>query len=320
MMMHSRVCCLALTAFALSCGSDEGSVDTGPGGAGGSAGAATGGSAGAGVGGAAGAGGSSGAGGSAGSATGGEAGASGSAGAGTGGTAAFDYLSDLNWTQTQGIKSGLGPLKDVSGYNPHIPPPNIGFAPISIQGVVYSKGVVWFSSWGSSFVEWALGGKYKRLTMKVRIDDYRRGKVVDSEWACANFATGDYLFLCRPPNYKTAKETKCPTPGSCSIVCQNNNPKEPTCKFDNLKIGAGGNVVISGDGKTLHTTQEFYAYGPPEDINLDVTGVQTLRVRFNARHTEQLNAPYRSGLPAPVTMKQVGWFDLLDLADAKLHY
>ena len=330
--MNPRACCLVLAVLASSCGGDDetahGRTGGDAGASGGSAGAAgmagaTGGSAGAAVGGSAGtsSGGSSGVGGSAGSATGGSAGASGGAGAGAGGAAAaFDYLSDLDWTQTQGIGDGLGPLKDVSGYDPHIPPPNIGFTPITIEGVVYPKGVAWFSSWGSSFVEWSLGGKYKRLTMKVRIDDYRRGKGVNSEWACADFAKEEYLFLCRPPNYKTAQETQCPTPGSCSITCQNNNPKEPTCKFDNLRIGAGGNLVISGDGTALHTTEEFYAYGPAVDIDLDVTNVSTLRVRFNAAHTEQLDAPYRTGLPAATKMKRVGWFDLVDLADAKLHY
>ena len=232
---------------------------------------------------------------------------------------AFVYLSDLEWSDVHRVQEGGGPFVDASGFDPHIDAPIGGFAPIVIEGITYLKGVAWASRWIESWVEWPLDSSYSSLVMKVRIDDYRRNPSrVNHEWSCVNGAANEHQFICRPEGHQTAEEQVCPTPGSCAVPCVNDSPLEPTCAYDVLRVGAGGRLRILGDGQTLLETGEFYGYGSPLDVEVDVTGVDVLRVHFLAGHTEQPEAPYRTGLASPQLVQRTSWFDLVDLADARL--
>ena len=207
-------------------------------------------------------------------------------------TGEFVYLSDLEWSATSNIRNG--PHKDRSGWDPHFGNNGRGgYKKISINGVLYDKGIAFFPYWGDSFIEWNLGGGYRSLTMIARIDDEKTGEY---EWARVDRATNEFIRLERPSNGFRAPE--------------GNNL---------IRISGGGTLRIFGDGRLLYDSGEIYSYGPAAEVNVDVTGVQVLRVLWNATHHEQAGAPHRNQLPnPPVKVNNCGWHDLLDLANAKL--
>jgi hypothetical protein len=207
-------------------------------------------------------------------------------------TGDFDYLSDIPWSNTSNIRSG--PHKDRSGWDPHAGSRGVGgYKKIEINGVQYDKGISFFPFWGQSFIEWNLGGNYRRFTMVARIDDEKTGEY---EWARVDRATDRFIRLERPSNGFRAPE------GNFLI-----------------RISGGGTMRVFGDGQLLFDSGEIYSYGPAANVDVDVTGVNTLRVLWDATHHEQAGAPHRSQLPnPPVRVIDCGWHDLLDLADAKL--
>ncbi len=207
-------------------------------------------------------------------------------------TGDFDFLSDIPWVNTSNIRNG--PHKDRSGWDPHAGRNGVGgYKKIAINGIEYDKGISFFPFWGRSFIEWNLGGNYRRLTMVARIDDE---KTAEYEWARIDRATDRFIRLERPSNGFRAPE------GNFLI-----------------RISGGGTMQVLGDGQVLFNSGEIYSYGPAANVDIDVTGVQTLRVLWDATHHEQVGAPHRNQLPnPPVRVIDCGWHDLLDLADAKL--
>lgn len=205
----------------------------------------------------------------------------------------FDFLSDLDWTETFNV--GYGPYRDASGVDPHRPIlPLGGYKPIEINGVVYEKGISFIPDWGDTgWVEWNLDGQYQRLTMTVRMDDEKRDQY---EWGVVDRATGRFIRLERPAEGFRARETN-----------------------SRFRIGAGGSLRIWGDGEILFESGEFYGWGPAVEVDVDVSGVKVMRVEILTAHHEQISAPYRNGLTqAPALVRRCSWFDQVDLADAKL--
>ncbi|MFP3939190.1 MAG: NPCBM/NEW2 domain-containing protein [Thermoanaerobaculia bacterium] len=204
----------------------------------------------------------------------------------------FTYLDELNWSETSNVRSG--PHKNVSGWDAHAGPNGIGgYKPIEINGTEYEHGISWFPGWNDSWVAWRLDGEYSRFTATVRIDDEMHGKY---EWARVDRNTGRFIELKRPPGGFRAQET-----------------------HDNFRVSAGARIRIRGDDELLFESEEFYAYGPAVEVDVDVTGVEVLRIELEPDHSEQAGAPHRAGLRStPALVKLCSWFDLIDVADAKL--
>ena len=204
----------------------------------------------------------------------------------------FTYLDELDWSEKFNIRNG--PHKNVSGWEPHAGQHGIGgYKAIEINGTQYEHGISWFPGWSDSWVAWRLNGEYSRFTATVRIDDEKHGEY---EWARVDRKTGKFIELKRPPGGFRAKE-----------------------KHNQFRVSAGARIRIYGDGELLFESQEFYAYGPAIEVDVDVTGVQVLRVELEPDHSEQAGAPHRAGLKStPALVRLCSWFDLIDLADAKL--
>jgi hypothetical protein len=202
----------------------------------------------------------------------------------------FVYLSDIPWTSTSNIE--WGPWADrtgVEGGRHGEGPVRQAFRLMQIKGEEYEKGISWIGHWGNSAVSWSLNGAYSRFTTLVRIDDEPLGR---HEWGIVD-ADGNIVGIKRPiPSHETRSV---------------------------FKIGAGGSLQVIGDGKVLYRTRDFYAYGEPVFVDLDVTGVETLRLVFVADHVEQPDAPHRQGLDVPKQTKKCPWWDLLVIPDAKLY-
>lgn len=199
----------------------------------------------------------------------------------------FVYLSDVPWSSTANLE--YGPWADRTGVEGgHGTPRRTGYKKIEINGQVYEKGVSWMGLWGDSAVTWNLGGEYRRFTTLVRIDDSGRNL---HEWGRID-SEGNILEIPRPVP-----------------------PSESPSVF---RIGAGGSVRIFGDGQLLYQSPDFYAYGEPLEVDLDVTGVQTLRIVFVPDHVERPDAPHRKGLSVQRPTKRCPWWDFLVFPDAKL--
>ena len=203
----------------------------------------------------------------------------------------FEYLSDLPIDRWGGLE--VGPLVDRSGLDLHANPPLHSFKPLEIQGVEYAKGISFYPRWNAvPYVEFRLDGNYALFTADVRVDDYFTGHY---EWAVVNTTTNQWERLERPPD------------GFHGV--ERTNP---------IRIGAALTFQVIGDGQVLYQGPEVYAYGPPVQIEVDVTGVQVLRLQTHPDGTERLEAPHRNGLSSPRLVKRCPWTDLIDFADAKL--
>lgn len=204
----------------------------------------------------------------------------------------FVYLSDIGWSRTDNVRHG--PNRDRTGFDPHAPGGEIGgYKAIEINGVTYAKGISWFPHWGNSWVEWALGGQYQRFQATVRIDDEKFGRY---EWGLVNRSNGNFIRIQRPPEGFRGPE-----------------------RDNNFRIGGGARIRILGDGKVLFESGEFYAYGPSVDVDIDVRGVNVMRILLIGTHHEQAGAPHRRGLRSTPALVVANTFhDMVCLADAKL--
>lgn len=213
---------------------------------------------------------------------------------GAGPSTEFVYASDLPFARWGGIKAG--PFKDKAGADFHAPGgPRTGFKKISFNNVVYDKGISWYPQWGKvPHVEIELEGQYALFTADVRVDDQFRGSY---EWAIVNPQTGQFIDLVRPPDGYRGRETI--------------NP---------IRLGSACTFQILGDGEVLYSSPEVYAYGDPIRVEVDVTGVNVLRLQIHPDGTEQLNAPHRRGLSRARLVKRASWFDMIAFGDAKLFY
>ncbi len=208
------------------------------------------------------------------------------------GSGDFVYLSDLNWSGTTNIRNG--PHKDRSGWDAHAGEFGFGgYKDIEINGVLYNKGVSWFPGWGNSEVRWTLSSQYQRFQATVRIDDEKTGFY---EWGLINRSNGNFIRLQRPAGGFRSVESS-----------------------TNFRIGGGARIKIYGDGTLLFDSPEFYAYGNSIQVDVDVSGVNILKIELIGTHHEQANAPHRNGLSStPALVRTCTWHDLLNLADAKL--
>lgn len=206
----------------------------------------------------------------------------------------FAYLSDLPIESWGGIE--VRPFHDASGLEWHPPGGNgpVGpTGPIRIQGVTYEKGVSFYPRWNrTAFVEYRLNGEYALFTAIVRLDDVYSG---DYEWAIVDPNTNRWVRLERPSDGFRGRERS--------------NP---------IRVGGAANFNIKGDGEVLYQSPEIYAYGDPLVIEIDVRGVDVLRLEGHPGGTEQLNAPHRNGLSSPRYVSNCPWLDMIDFADAKL--
>jgi len=203
-------------------------------------------------------------------------------------------------------------------------------------------------------VTYRLGGQYARFTAQVRMDDFdythtkRSGwqNQIDYEWGIVNQASGKFL---RGPPASSPFSATCPCVGDGGGSEQNDPPEPPSkaCASgwrdagcdgqsayvtgDNppvdrptemrMRIGAGGRLRIYANGNStpIYTSPEFYGRGSPVSVDLDTTGIDTLRFELDTRHTEQLDAPYRKGYDQPAQTVYCRYFDMIALADAKLY-
>ncbi len=206
----------------------------------------------------------------------------------------FHYQADRQILRFGGLD--LGPYLNSSGAEFHDPAGWFGgHAPMRINGVTYEKGVSFYPSWGQvPFIEYDLDGQYTIYTADVRIDDYYFNKY---EWAVVDVGTGQWRRLERP--------------GDGYHGVERENP---------IRVGAAASYRVIGDGVVLYQSPEIYAYGPPDKIEIDVTGVQILRLELDPDGTEQLEAPYRNGLTEPRLVNRASWFDMIDFADGKFFY
>ncbi len=210
-----------------------------------------------------------------------------------GGTSSqFDYLSDLSIDDWNGLE--IGPFIDSSGIDFHASGGPIGgHLPIKIQGVTYDKGISFYPKWSQTpYVEYRLNGQYALFTAIVRVDDSFNG---DYEWAVVNESDGNWVRLERPDEGFRGPERT--------------NP---------IRVGSAMTFRVKGDGDTLYQSPEIYAYGEPLVIEVDVQGVDVLRLQAHPDGTEQLDAPHRNGLAAARLVRRCPWLDLIDFADAKL--
>lgn len=203
----------------------------------------------------------------------------------------FEYLSDLPVDRWGGLE--IGPLIDRTGIDFHASPIRYGYKKLSINGIEYDKGVSFYPKWSQTpFIEYQLGGEYALFTAIVRIDDDHRD---DYEWAIVNTSTGNWEELRRPSDGYRGRETT--------------NP---------IRVSSAMTFRVIGDGQTLYQSPEIYSYGDALVIEVDVTGVQVLRLQGHPDGTERLGAPHRNGLSSDRLVKRCPWFDLIDFADAKL--
>ncbi|MEM7583518.1 MAG: NPCBM/NEW2 domain-containing protein [Acidobacteriota bacterium] len=207
----------------------------------------------------------------------------------------FDYISDLPVVGFGGIE--VGPFLDRSGAEFHGTPGGIpvgGFKPIEINGVEYAKGVSWYPLWGRvPYMEFQLNGDYAVFSSVVRIDDHYFNHY---EWAVVEENTGRWIRLERPGDgFRGAERT---------------NP---------IRIGAAANFRILGDGEVLYQSGEIYAYGEGEFVEIDVRGVNVLRLQLNPDGTEQLGAPHRNGLRRARLVTRCSWHDMISFGDAKVY-
>ncbi len=204
----------------------------------------------------------------------------------------FIYLTDLPIDRWGGIE--LRPFVDSTGINFHGGSGNTvvgGFAQIKINGTTYERGVSFYGRWSQTpFVEFKLDGKYALFTAVVRLDDYARGRY---EWAVVE--GGRWRRLQRPSDGFRGRERT--------------NP---------IRVGGAANFSVKGDGVTLFQSGEVYAHRDAVVIEIDVTGVQTLRLQSNHAGHEVLDAPYRNGLSSARLVSNCPWWDLISFADTKL--
>ncbi len=206
----------------------------------------------------------------------------------------FDYLSDLQIASWGGLE--IGPIIDRSGIDFHPAgggPPRGGVAPIRIQGVTYEKGVTFYPRWSQTpYVEYQLNGQYALFTAVVRVDDFYNGRY---EWAVVDVNTGNFIRLERPADgFRGVERT---------------NP---------IRVGSAMTFQVKGDGAVLYQSPEIYAYGDPLMLEIDVRGVDVLRLQGHPDGHEQLNAPHRHGLSSRRLVLRSPWLDHVDFADAKL--
>ncbi len=206
----------------------------------------------------------------------------------------FDYLSDLPIDDWNGLE--IGPFIDSSGIDFHASGGPIGgHLPIRIQGVTYQKGISFYPEWNRTpYVEYRLDGQYALFTAIVRVDDSFNDHY---EWAVVRESDGSWLRLERPPEGYNGPERS--------------NP---------IRVGSAMTFKLTGDGATLYQGPEIYAYGEPLVIEVDVRGVDVLRLQAHPDGTEQLGAPHRNGLSSARLVRRCPWLDLIDFADAKLFY
>ncbi len=211
----------------------------------------------------------------------------------SGGTSTeFDYLSDLPIDSWGGLE--IGPFTDGSGIDFHAPGgPRGPIGPIRIQGTTYAKGVAFYPRWSATpFVEYRLDGQYAVFTAIVRIDDVYNNRY---EWAIVDVNNGNFIRLERPPEgYRGPERT---------------NP---------IRVGGAMTFQVRGDGEVLYQSPEIYAYGDPLVLEIDVRGVDVLRLQGHPDGTEQLNAPHRNGLRSARRVRRAPWLDMIDFADAKV--
>ena len=268
----------------------------------------------------------------------------------------YVYLSDLDWDSFDRVLSG--PWKDTAFRDNHNKPvlgesnPPEWFKPISFDGVEYAKGITWFPNWGTSpnlssrysHVIWALDNQYSRLHMWVRCDDYDQTYGADSnywqkieyEWVIADTATGEYLRgaasarpwkasdPCNPGGSFVASELNDPPDPPAQVCDAEGNPigdlYPPVDRPAEMRVRAGAAAVlrIFGDGVLLQQTPEIYGEGPPVLVDLDVSGIQELKIQLDIGGNEMAGRSYRknfSHAPQPVF---VNFFDQIALADARL--
>ncbi len=207
----------------------------------------------------------------------------------------FDYISDLPIDAWGGLE--IGPFIDSTGIDFHHPSghPVGGYRDLRIQGVTYEKGISFYPKWSQvPYVEYQLGGQYALFTAVVRVDDFYTGKY---EWAVVHPTTGRWERLERPSDgFRGVERT---------------NP---------IRVGSAMTFQVKGDGVVLYQSPEIYAYGDPLTIEVDVRGVDVLRLEGHPDGTEQLGAPHRNGLSSARPVFRCPWLDLIDFADAKLFY
>ena len=75
---------------------------------------------------------------------------------------------------------------------------------------------------------------------------------------------------------------------------------------------------VLGDGEALFASPEIYAYGDAVLLEIDVTGVDVLRLQTHPDGTEQLSAPHRNGLSSPRLVRRCPWNDMVSFADPKV--
>ena len=207
----------------------------------------------------------------------------------------FDYMSDLPIHGWGGIE--IRPFINRSGIDFHPPgggSPIGGIVPIRINGVTYDKGLSFYPRWSvTPFVEYKLDGRYAQFTAVVRVDDFFNGRY---EWGVVN-SDCRFVRLERPPEGFRGPERS--------------NP---------IRVGSAMTFQVRGDGEVLYQSPEVYAYGDPIMLEIDVRGVDVLRLQAHPDGTEQLGAPHRNGLSAPRKVCRAPWLDMIDFADPKLFY
>ena len=212
-------------------------------------------------------------------------------GGGGGPSEQFEYLSDLPVDRWGGLE--IGPLIDRTGIDFHASPIRHSYKKLEINGVEYDKGISFYPRWSQvPFVEFRLNGNYALFTADVRVDDDHSD---DYEWAVVNTSTGNWERLERPSDGYRGRERT--------------NP---------IRVSSALTFRVIGDGVVLYQGPEVYAYGPADKIEVDVTGVQVLRLQGHPDGTERVSAPHRNGLTQNRLVRRCPWFDLINFADAKI--
>ncbi len=206
----------------------------------------------------------------------------------------FDYMSDLDIDRWGGIE--LRPFVNRTGIDWHPSgggSPVGGIAPITINGQTYDKGLSFYPKWSNTgFVEYRLNGQYGLFTATVRVADYYRGKY---EWAVVRESDGRWLRLERPPEGFRGPERTNPIRVSSALTFQ-----------------------VLGDGEVLYRSPEIYAYGDAVVLEIDVTGVDVLRLQTHPDGHERRGAPHRNGLSRDRLVTRCPWNDMVSFADPKL--
>ena len=204
----------------------------------------------------------------------------------------FVYMSDLPIDRWGGIE--LRPFVNRTGIDWHASGgPVGGIAPIKINGQTYDKGLSFYQKWSSTgFVEYRLNGQYGLFTATVRVADYYRGKY---EWAVVRESDGRWLRLERPPEGFRGPERS--------------NP---------IRISSALTFQVLGDGEVLYRSPEIYSYGDAVVLEIDVTGVDVLRLQTHPGGHERRGAPHRNGLSRDRLVTNCPWNDMPSFADPKL--